>query len=104
MSVRVHSARNRRINSGLHLERPLVRIAGLGTELKPRRRAIASARQRDKFYGRTVKVLVDPVRVAVEILDRVQRRAQGDQDERLARALVGIWLLAVSRQRALRVL
>ena len=71
VSVRVEHARNRRINSRLHLKRPPVRIVGFVAKLKPSGCAVVARRQSHHLRCSLIEVIVDPVRMAVEILHHV---------------------------------
>src|ERR1051326_4556853 len=71
--MRIQSAWNRRINAGLHLERPLVRVASLVAKFKPCWRAITSTRKTYKLDCSVVEIIMNPVGVAVEVLDQVER-------------------------------
>src|SRR5258708_14263588 len=70
--MRIQSTCNRRIYPSLHLERPLIRIADLVAKFKPGRRAIVASRQANEFHRRAIEVVMDPVRVAIEILDGME--------------------------------
>src|SRR6185437_1762927 len=97
----IQSACNGRIDAGLHLERPLVRIACLVAKFKPSGRAISSTGKAYKFDRSVVEIIMNPIRVAVEILDHVERSSQDNQRHDFSRALVRIGLLDVAAEHPL---
>src|SRR6516165_5963714 len=80
MGMSVRYARNRRIDSGLDPEWPLIGIAVLVPVLEPCWSTRAS--------GSQAKPVVDPVGVTVEVLYSVERSSQGHQRQGLARSFV----------------
>src|SRR5690349_24466670 len=68
----VQRACNGRIDSRFHLKGPLVRIAGLLAKLKPGGRAIVAGRETNELDRSVVEIIMDPIRVAVEILDSME--------------------------------
>src|SRR5438309_9075540 len=73
MSMRVLLSSERRIDAGFHYERPFVGIAEPIPNLKPGRRVQRPRIGSDHLYRCVVEVLMNPVRMAIEILNRMKR-------------------------------
>src|SRR5215471_2108942 len=101
--MRVPCPGSGRVDAGLHRERPPVGLAMLVAELKPRRHSDTVGRQRHRFHIGLVKVVMNPVGVAVKILHRVKRSTQRDQRESIPRAIIGRKLVVAGNE-LLRVL
>src|SRR6185312_10015207 len=80
-----------------------IRITGLVAKFKPSGRAISSTGKAYKFDRSVVEIIMNPIRMAVEILDHVERSSQDNQRHDFSRALVRIGLLDVAAEHPLRI-